>query len=701
MEYNEELFKRKANQKAKNVWLILAVILSASYGGDVAAGLHTPQYYIIFLAMCWIPFFIGLLVLRVKGKAAAMYKDVIAVGYGFFYTFVLLTTESPLAFMYILPLTSMLILYKNRNFLIRCGAANLFVIALNGVYKYMSGMNSAIEVKDYQLQFSCILLCYACFVLSINHMNESDGALTDSIKANLNRVIKTIGQVKTASNSIVDGMTVVRELADENRQGAGAVVEHMGELERNNEVLQDKTMSSMDMTADINTQVQNVAGLIEQMVALINASVKHADKSSGELAGVVETTDVMAKLSSEVERVLQEFKEEFVMVKEETGTIEEITSQTNLLALNASIEAARAGEAGRGFAVVADEIRSLSTGTQNSSNRIMEALAHLEETSDKMTESITKTLELIQEAGERVTQANRSVISITEDSAELGNNIQIINSAMKEVESSNQSMLSNMQQICDVMEGMTVCVGNADETTRTMLSKYAETAANVMNIETVVGKLMVELGDGGFMGIQDVKPGMKISLIEKESKEEYRGEIAEQHEDSLLVKLWQNEVLKLRDNKEGFQLRIVVNNVLYYWDEVKPAAVKDSRGNCYRISVYSNPQVMNRRKYERMPVVNPCTIELEGAAQAFRGRMVNISANGFAFAVRAEEFADVKEKHVKLAVENFALPEISSLEGVIIRSTNDEGKYIIGCRMPEDNLVIRDYVNENYKGPAV
>ena len=697
MEYDEELFKQKSNQKAKNVWMILATILSLSYGSDVSTGLYTPRRFVIFLAMCWIPFFIGLLVLKIKGKGSSMYKEVVAVGYGCFYTYVLLTTESPLAFMYILPLSSMLILYKNRNFLIRCGIANLVVIAANGLYKYMSGLNSVLEVRNYHLQFSCILLCYACFALSINHMNESDGALTDSIKANLNRVIKTIGQVKIASNSIVDGVTVVRELADENKQGAGDVVQRMEELAKNNDVLQDKAMSSMDMTTDINTQVQNVAAMIEQMVELIGQSVRHADESAVDLADVVKTTDIMARLSSEAGKVLNEFKDEFAMVKEETGTIEGITSQTNLLALNASIEAARAGDAGRGFAVVADEIRNLSMGTQSSSTRIMSALGHLEETSDKMMESITEILELIQEASEKVSRANRSVVSITKDSTQLGDNIKVIDSAMREVESSNQSMVGNMQQICDVMQVMTECVGSADDTTRTMLSKYAETAVNVTNIETVVGKLMVELGDGGFMGSQDIEPGMKISLIENGGMEEYHGEIVERQEDTFLINLWQKDALSLRDKNGVCQLRIVVNNVLYYWDDVKPIAVKDGRGNYCRISVHSNPQVMNRRKYPRMPLANSCRIELEGMTETFRGRMTNISANGFAFAVRSEEFAKAKDKQVRLTLENFALPEITSLEGVIIRSTNDEGKYIVGCRMPEDNLLIRDYVNKNYR----
>ena len=166
------------------------------------------------------------------------------------------TTDSQLAFIYILPVTSMLILYKNRGFIVRCGIFNTIIVVAGAVYHYNAGINSSADFKNYQLQFSCIILCYICYVLSINHLNWSDGTMLDSIKNNLSRVITTIGQVKTASNTIVDGITVVRELSDENMQGASAVVDNMTELSKKNEVLHDRTMSSMDMTEDINTQVR-------------------------------------------------------------------------------------------------------------------------------------------------------------------------------------------------------------------------------------------------------------------------------------------------------------------------------------------------------------------------------------------------------------------------------------------------------------
>lgn len=186
--------------------------------------------------------------------------------------------------------------------------------------------------------------------MSIKHLNESDGAMTDSIKADLTRVITTVEQVKQASNSIMDGVTVVRELASENTHGAGIVARSMQQVEENNLHLTDTTASSNEMTAKIKAQVNHVAYLIEKMVLLTATSGKHTEVSSKDLDSLIDTTNNMAALSQEIEMTLQDFKNDFAMVKEETGTIEDISSQTNLLALNASIEAARAGEAGKGFA---------------------------------------------------------------------------------------------------------------------------------------------------------------------------------------------------------------------------------------------------------------------------------------------------------------------------------------------------------------
>ena len=702
MEYNESYFKAKSNAKARTVWLILIAIMTLSYGSETSQGLHSAKYYTTFLLMAWIPFFIGILVLKINGKSSSIYKEIVAVGYGAFYTYVILTTDSAIAFGYILPLTSMLILFKDRKYMIRCGIANELIVIVHLILHNVYGINPNIAQNDYYLQISTILLCYICYVVSIDHLNESDGALVNSIRDNLDRVVTTVGQVKGASSSIVDGVTVVRELADENKQGADSVVKSMEELTQNNDILYTKTMSSMDKTSDINTQVQNVATLIAEMVNLIQESIEHANLSAEELADVVTTTNTMADLSSQVEQVLENFKQDFDMVKEETGTIEGITFQTNLLALNASIEAARAGAAGKGFAVVADQIQGLSVETKNSSSRIRDALIHLDETSGKMTQSITQTLDLIQTTREKLTLVKDSVSSITQDSTTLGENIKVIDGAMKDVESSNQDMVDNMKQVCDTMDVMTKCINQSDDVSRTMLSKYEESAINVNKIETIVGKLMGELGTGGFMGIGDAKPGMKVVLIAKNGSSSFtaHGEVAESLDGGITARLHvpSGSSIDTRNKNFTYELQVSVTNALYIWENAEISTMRGQASDMYKITVSTNPKVVNRRKYPRMPLSNKCTITVKQTGKQYNGQMINLSAGGFAFSVRDNFFASAIGSDITLSIPDLPVENARQLEGHIIRSTDDENIFIVGCRMPEDNTAVEQYVRNNYQG---
>lgn len=222
-------------------------------------------------------FFAGDLLLRIRGKADDRYRYALVVGYGIFYTFLICTTDSPIAFTYILPVVSLLVLYKDRKFMVGCAIANIASVIISVIYHLVVlGQNTATDQKNYQLQIACLLLCYIGYIMSIRHLIESDGALTNSIKADLKRVVTTVEQVKTASNTIMDGITVVRELATENKHGSDIVVDGMNKLTDHNGQLQSRTASSQEMTGDINSQVQNVASMINDMVSLTAESGKHA-----------------------------------------------------------------------------------------------------------------------------------------------------------------------------------------------------------------------------------------------------------------------------------------------------------------------------------------------------------------------------------------------------------------------------------------
>ena len=585
--------------------------------------------YIILLALCWLPVITGEILLRVKGFDTDQYKFNLVIGYGIFYTFVLCTTESPIAFTYILPVTSLLVLYKSIRFMVSCGIANSLIIVGGAAYRISQGFNSASDMKNYQLELACIILCYICYVMSIRHLIESDGAMTDSIKADLHRVVTTVEQVKQACNTITNGITVVRELASENTHGATIVVDSLNRLSDHNSDLQSSTTSSNEMTSDIHAQVNHVAEMIEQMVSLTSTSVQHAKVSSEDLADLVTTTNTMASLSGEIEQTLQNFKSEFAMVKNETGVIENITSQTNLLALNASIEAARVGESGKGFAVVAEQIRTLSEETKSSSNQIRQALEHLEETSERMTASMEETLKLIQLTLTKVTQTGKSMTEIASDTNKIGENIQVIDHAMKEVEASNIHLVDNLNQVTDIVGDMTTCISDSNEINNRMLSKYDESANNINSIETVIESLMCELGIGGFMGTEDVQPGMKLSVALKDGKNYY------------------GEVL----TRENNTLSITLANA------------------------------------PKLTEVTECKLQV-----TIEGKLDNLSANGFAFLTHNNYFATHKGVDIRVKIHNFDLPQHDVLEGRVIRCSDNEGLYIVGCQMPGDDFFIRDYV---------
>lgn len=693
MDYNENEFKAKANIKTRRIWLVFALLLSANYGSDVSQGGYPSTNYIIFLILCWVPFFAGDLLLRIRGKADDRYRYALVIGYGIFYTFLICTTDSPIAFTYILPVVSLLVLYKDRKFMVGCAIANIASVIVSVIYHLVVlGQNTATDQKNYQLQVACLLLCYIGYIMSIRHLIESDGALTDSIKADLKRVVTTVEQVKTASNTIMDGITVVRELATENKHGSDIVVDGMNKLTDNNDQLQSRTASSQEMTGDINSQVQNVASMINDMVSLTAESGKHAKTSSVDLESLVQTAGTMADLSNEVEHILDAFKAEFETVKQETGTIDSISSQTNLLALNASIEAARAGETGKGFSVVAEQIRKLSTETKDSSGQISEALSRLDEISGKMTSSIEETLKLIQATLEKVTQTGENVNKITQDSSLLGEHIQTIDSAMKEVESSNRQLVENMEQVSSIVETMTTCISDSDETSKRMLSKYEESASNINNIENVIQELMCELGIGGFMGLDDIHAGMKAKVILPKHLErmEYHGEVRSVAENSISLILSDNPQL---NGSETCKVQVTVDNVLYCWEQAQIQADTASGSHAYALQLSARPEIKNRRKYPRADVSNPCTITLKDSDTTFSGQLDNISANGFAFLIRDPFFMDHKHADVAIDIQNFALSDQSHLEGHVIRCSDDEGVYIVGCQMPEDNYAIRNYVD--------
>jgi len=674
------------NWWAMTAWTIMGSFLSIAYIVQAIRGVNRTTDIIgivIFLLVpnivCWFRY--------KRNPEDKAIKAIIPMSYGVALFLILYIGKTPLVSMYALPMLVAIMVYTRTRLSLLVSvvltAENMVALVMNQYIRKTWSMDGS-EILIYIIAFVILSVMYT---ISTYLAQTLQNRRLEQTKAERDKVAETVEKVKVASSAVVDGVTVVKELADENRQSASTIVFDMESITDSNTTLKERTDSSLQMTQTISGQVSHVSSLVEEMVTLVSESATHAGQSNEQLKDVITSTSEIRSLTTEVEAILREFKEEFLRVQSETGTINSISDQTNLLALNASIEAARAGEAGRGFSVVADEIRDLSEGTKASSASIMDALDVLADTSDKMTNSVERIIVLIAKAVEEIETVGNSVASINEDSIHLGENINIINQAMEEVEASNMQMVDNMNEISNIMNAVTDKIEETSCSSEEMKVKNEETSANVINIEQIVGRLVEELGTGGFMTVADIKPNMKLTITQDKLEEAIYGEIAEVDGNILTVQCENFDNKTFKDIIETVVISITVNNTVYHW---KNAMFEPINGKMVRIIVHGEPTVANRRKYPRAPLANACEFSIKNG-MSMLGNMVNISAGGFAFSSHEKLEAG---QLIRLSISNFVVKE--PLAGVIIRVTDmKDGSTQYGCRMLDDNRTIEEYVEKN------
>jgi len=676
----EKAFMEGANKRAFKMWLAILSILTGAYAIELFKGDRTLSYFITFLCFCWIPFIIGSVYLKIKGWDGAFYKHLISIGYGIFYCFVVLTTNTSLGFVYVFPVACMLLLYKDKMLFIRILILNVSLLIVKFIMTRVTGVPDTLPLNEFEIQIAAIILSYLSYIMGLTHLITTDNILLNSIKDNLNKISRTVEKVKSTSNSVVDGVSVVKDLADESRQGTNAIVTDMDSIVESNTLLKASTNSTINMVEEVSGQVEQVSGLVTEMAQLSKESMEHANESNHLLTDIIYSTNEIKELFNLIGNILNTFKTEFENVNTEISTINGISNQTNLLALNASIEAARAGEAGKGFAVVAEEIRTLSNGTKISAESIENALLTLGNTSSSMTSSMEKTIELISEIIHKIESVGDSVIQINDDSIRINESVLEIENAMHTVEESNQTMLGNMEEVSAIMETIAFKIEDTNDHSKDIYSKNEETSANVIRIEKIMDELMQELGQGGFMGVSDLKEGMTIHIKDSDTQKEIHC-LIESVEDNIANISFTNEIDQnlVTSFKENSTVSVIVDNVVYTWSFLK------LKGN--QLLLNEKPLVANRRKYKRQALSNRCTFETKEKQNT--GTMINISANGFAFKTsEALDFGNL----IRTKIYDFELLKDVELVGCIIRVTKTDKEYLYGVRMLDDNITLAEYI---------
>lgn len=160
----EQEYLRLINKNTLDCWMIIVGVLAVSYIVEIIKGLRGIPYVACFFIIIAIPLIISEIVYR-KFKGEVSLKWIFVIGYSIMYTFVLFTSQTPITFVYILPMVSILIVYSDRYTILGLYGyvilINILCICLqmNEKLDYFSSLQqSRSQITFWEIQVACLVL---------------------------------------------------------------------------------------------------------------------------------------------------------------------------------------------------------------------------------------------------------------------------------------------------------------------------------------------------------------------------------------------------------------------------------------------------------------------------------------------------------------------------------------------------------------
>lgn len=257
-----------------------------------------------------------------------------------------------------------------------------------------------------------------------------------------------VGSIKSTTRSVEDNVHHISRITD-------TINEKAQEAENRSLTVAAASNEMVSTTGDIANNCETAA-----------SSAKQANNTTAE--GVAAVEDTINGIQQQVENSRRDAEYIHALVEQAdnvgtiVNTIDDIASQTNLLALNAAIEAARAGEAGKGFAVVADEVRALASRTSTSTQEITKMVTKIQADANTANESMTASLNRMNELAEKTTTVNSLLQSIMDQVGGVTQQITQIATAAEEQTTATSEISTNMQGITDISQSFASEVNKAN-----------------------------------------------------------------------------------------------------------------------------------------------------------------------------------------------------------------------------------------------
>lgn len=483
---NQSLEQEFMNGRMLLGYGITVAVLFLAYLVELVKKNRTPTYVGIFSILLLVPLFLALFLYRRK-KGSRVIRYIAVIGYGILYAFVLWTSVSIIAFVYIIPMLVVLSLYQDIKLALRNG---ILTILINAVFIIMGVVNGASkeDIVNYEIEAAAILMVVGYSYLvsrTLDTISESKIHRIEKEKEKAAWVLeKLIKAVSHLSGDIAEISTESKEIALKGENSKIAI----HEIATGTNELASTIQKQLSMTEDINYLTDTTQKNVKIIQNKFTDTRKTAEEGNKDMTELGEASKLSNIAGNEVNHTMNKLIQRTKEAEEILELIKGVTNQTTLLALNASIEAAHAGEAGRGFAVVADEIKALAEQTKEATSKISNIFLELQEQADMAEESVKGLIQTNQDQSRLVEKTKVTFETIKSDIDEVSQNIEVQSSDVEQIVRSNAEISRSVESLSAFSEQM---LANT-ENTQSLANK---TVAGTSNIAELLNNVVLEINN--------------------------------------------------------------------------------------------------------------------------------------------------------------------------------------------------------------
>ncbi|MCR5587161.1 MAG: hypothetical protein K6F77_06490 [Lachnospiraceae bacterium] len=442
------------NQQLLRCFAIMDFLLVFCYLVEVFLGNRSWTYYLIYLPFALFPLIVPFIMYK-KDNYDDRIRYVFTISFNIYYTFVLFTTHSSIAYIYAIIATTLILAYNDFKLItINLGMVIIINIAqiiyIFARYGYHSQEIADIEIRLASVALFCIFTLKSCMVIVQNYNNK----IID-LKNAKNSTERLTTEIIDVSDKLVADIGLV---SDKMRQLETSAVKTMTSMENVANGTNDTAESiqiQLEKTEDISYAIEHVEESSKEINETIGITREELSKAQKNIDSLLEHVNTSAKGNVNVSEELTELNEHTTQMQSIINMIDEITTQTSLLALNASIEAARAGEAGKGFSVVASEISKLATQTQSATDNITELIENISVELSKVVSVIEEMIENIDAQNQAANETVASFKAINKATNEVYAKSTELNNLMDGLTEANHAIIEGIETISAATQEVT------------------------------------------------------------------------------------------------------------------------------------------------------------------------------------------------------------------------------------------------------